>query len=160
MTSDLEKSLGVVRSDRFKSQGERRLAGLLDSYDIRYRYEQGVLVEDKEKPKIWHPDFYLPEFSVYIEYFGLAGNQDYDLGIKRKKHIYSEMGLDVIPVYPWTFYDDWQGYVMGSLRGILDRRLDTFFGKQYQTPQQGLHNRNSSRMGTRGYARPRGSHYR
>lgn len=160
MTSDLEKSLRVARSDRFKSEGERRLAELLDSYDIRYRYEQGVLVEDKKKPKIWHPDFYLPEFGVYIEYFGLAGNQEYDLGIKRKKRIYSEMGLDVIPVYPWTFCDDWQGYVMDSLHGILNRRLDTLFGKQYTTAQQGPANRYLSRMGTREYGRPKGSHYR
>jgi hypothetical protein len=46
----------------------------------------------------WYPDFHLPEFETYIEYYGLAGKQDYDKGIKTKEAVYSKMGLDVISV--------------------------------------------------------------
>ncbi|NIO22376.1 MAG: hypothetical protein GTN76_17035, partial [Candidatus Aenigmarchaeota archaeon] len=88
-----------------------------------YHYEPGVLVNSVyEKPRIWYPDFYLPEFGAYIEYFGLVGKQNYDGGIKTKEDAYSKTGLEVIPVYPWTFAGNWQGYIMKELEQITIRR--------------------------------------
>jgi len=130
MTSDLEARLGEKRQP-FKSEGERRIADYLESCGIRYEYERGVLVLDRDKPKIWHPDFYLPEFAVYLEYFGLAGNEEYDSGVRRKIGVYREMSMDVVPVYPWTFCDDWQGYILQNVRSILQRRSQAFFAKKY-----------------------------
>ena len=147
MISDLESKLRSS-PDPFKSEGERRIAAYLDSCAVRYQYEQGVLVQDGGKPKIWHPDFYLPEFAVYLEYFGLAGNREYDLGVKRKIGIYRDMGMDVVPVYPWTFCDDWQGYIVRNLRMILQRRTTAFFAKEYSK------NRSQGNYGRPGYGRP------
>jgi len=132
MVYDLEKKLGRTRKDIFKSEGERRIAYFLDNYGIRYVYEQGLLVKDRDKPKIWHPDFFLPEFALYIEYYGMAGNQDYDRGIEHKKSVYDEMGLDVLSVYPWTFCDDWQGYLMDNLYQVSNRRLGDLDRKGYR----------------------------
>ena len=50
----------------FKSEGERRIAYFLDDNRIRYQYEPGVLVNTAyDKPRIWYPDFHLPEFASY-----------------------------------------------------------------------------------------------
>lgn len=159
MTTDLEKRVGQ-KKDGFKSEGERRIGEFLDSYGIRYRYEQGVLVEDKGKPKIWHPDYFLPEFGIYLEYFGLAGEPDYDRGIKRKKKIYSEMGLEVISVYPWHFCDDWRGYILDNIEGIQNKRLKTFSEKRYGNPRRPLSYSRVFRGKQMGYSARGGRGYR
>ncbi len=152
MQGNLEKKVESDRNNRFKSKGERRIAELLDSYGIRYNYEQGVLVEDKGKPKLWHPDFHLMEYGVHIEYYGLAGNREYDQGIRRKTTVYRKMGLAVIPVFPWTFCDNWQGHIMDSLQGILRRRMQTLSDKLETRQKPALAYRGGGP--TSGYGRP------
>ena len=79
MNQELEKIVKGKGLLKFKSEGERRIASFLKDNSIKYQYEPGVLVNSWEhKPRIWYPDFYLPEFGTYIEYFGLAGRQNYD----------------------------------------------------------------------------------
>jgi len=41
-------------------------------------------------------DFYLPDYNIYIEYWGLEGKTDYNVKIKRKKRIYEEKRLKLI----------------------------------------------------------------
>jgi hypothetical protein len=139
---NLENLLGGKRGLKLKSEGERRIAYFLEENSIRYQYEAGVLVNSIEKqPRIWYPDFYLPEFGTYIEYYGLKGQRSYDKGIKRKETTYSRMGLDVIPVYPWTFSENWQGYIMKELKQHVTRRYKNLMSKPYwsQTSNAGYH---------------------
>jgi len=132
MILSLEEKLSTGGSNRFKSEGERKIASFLDSNAIRYHYEQGVLVTSTDKKqRIWYPDFYLPEFGSYIEYFGLAGHADYDSGIKVKESTYAAMGLPVIALYPWTFADDWQGYIMKELQRTAFQRYRDIMAKPY-----------------------------
>ena len=71
----LENRLKDSRQLDFKSAGERQIAYFLKDNSIRYRYEPGVLVEGpNRKQRIWYPDFYLPEFKSYIEYYGIKGD--------------------------------------------------------------------------------------
>jgi len=116
----------------FKSEGERRIAYFLDSNSIKYHYEPGILVQSTEKkPRIWYPDFHLPEFNIYIEYYGLVGNQNYDIGIKTKESVYSKMGLDVVSLYPWMFNENWQGYIMKEIKRTTTRRHRNLMAKPY-----------------------------
>jgi hypothetical protein len=78
-----------------------------------------------------YPDYYLPEFGAYIEYYGLVGRQNYDEGIKRKETLYSKAGLEVIPVYPWTFNGNWQEYIMKELERITLSRYENLMAKPY-----------------------------
>ena len=124
----------IIGSDYpgFKSEGERRIAYFLDNNSIRYQYEQGVLINSYYgKSRIWYPDFYLPEFKSYVEYFGMAGRPCYDRGIKQKENVYSKMGLDVISVYPWMFKEDWKGYLMRGLKRNIDRQYRSLKTKPY-----------------------------
>ena len=137
MHQNLEDVIEGEKRPNFKSEGERRIAYFLDSNTIKYRYEPGILVNSIDhRPRIWYPDFYLPEFGTYIEYYGLAGRQNYDRGIKRKEVVYSKMGLDVIPVFPWTFTENWQGYLMTELEQTAIRRYRTLMAKPYWSQSQ------------------------
>ena len=120
----------------FKSEGEFKIARFLEQNSIKYHYESGVLVSHpKDKPRIWYPDFYLPEFGTYIEYFGLSGKQHYDQGIKVKQSIYLKMGLSVIPVFPWTFNEDWEGYIMKELERKTIDAYKNLMSKPYWRQQ-------------------------
>ena len=131
MTGNLESTLRN-KQPSFKSEGERRIAYFLNDNRIKYHYEPGVLVNtDYGKPRIWYPDFYLPEMGTYIEYYGLAGRNNYDRGIKRKEAAYAQMGLAVIPVYPWTFTGNWQAYIMEGLEQIASSRYKNLKSKPY-----------------------------
>ena len=98
MSDGLEKILGPQRV-HFKSDGERRIGNFLDNHKIRYQYEPGVLVNDQhDKLRVWYIDFKLPEYAAFIEYFGMAGNPQYDEGIKAKMAVYKRMEIGVNPL--------------------------------------------------------------
>ena len=143
----------------FKSEGERRIAYFLDTNSIKYIYEPGVLVNSvQEKPRIWYPDYYLPEFKTYIEYYGLAGKQNYDRGIKAKESAYSKAELDVISVYPWMFKENWQEYIMKELKRNTSRRYKNLITKPYWSKNRStLNNKFTPAWG--GYRRGGTKHY-
>jgi len=122
---DLEQRLTASRQGPFKSAGERRIAEILDASGIRYDYERPLLVLDRGQPRIWYPDFYLPELAVYLEYFGIVADEGYDRRTRHKKAVYEAMELDVIAIYPATFRTDWRGYIVDSLEKITARRQST-----------------------------------
>ena len=131
MINNLENVIEGSECPKFKSEGERRIAYFLKDNSIRYQYESGVLINSDNKPRIWYPDFHLPEFGTYVEYYGLAGKQDYDKGIKTKEATYSKMGLNMVPVYPWMFAEDWKGYIMKELKNVTVQRYRKLMSKPY-----------------------------
>ena len=142
---NLEERLIGQGSGKFRSEGERRIADFLESNSIKYHYEPALLVTSgHEKLRIWYPDYYLPEFGVYIEYFGLVGRQSYDEGVKAKETQYSKTGLAVIPVYPWTFAGNWQEYIMKELEQISLRRYESLMAKPYWSQHRSTAQRHDS----------------
>jgi hypothetical protein len=62
--------------DNLKSKGEEAIAEVLKKYNIDFVYEYPLLIKeqkegDGEKLRIWYPDFWLPKYSIIIEYFGM-----------------------------------------------------------------------------------------
>jgi hypothetical protein len=129
---NLEYKIKDKTAATYRSAGERKIAYFFDNNAIKYQYEPAVLVNtDNNRSRIWYPDFYLPEFKTYLEYFGLAGQPGYDDGIKKKLSTYSKMGLDVISLYPWMFKEDWKGYIMKELETNTIRQYRNLMAKPY-----------------------------
>jgi len=148
--STLENRLNNIEPSQFKSNGERKIAYFLEKNLIDYQYEKSVIVTmDDSKQRIWYPDFYLPEFGTYIEYYGLAGQTNYDKGIKVKEDVYSNMGLNVMPVYPWMFAEDWQGYIMKELKNMTVQHYRKLMNKPYWSKTSSRPYRNSFRSSNR-----------
>jgi hypothetical protein len=127
-----ENNLENKVKDNYRSDGERKIAGLLDQYKIKYVYEKPTLVQDNgSKLRLWYPDFTLPEFDILIEYYGMAngGNDDYDKGVKRKQDVYLNGHNKAISVYRSTFNGNWQQYILGGIQNILQKRSTCFEGK-------------------------------
>lgn len=132
MASELERETNRDYRSRLKSIGERKIAYFLDGNNIQYQYESPALVKAYDlKFRIWYPDFFLPEFNTYIEYFGIVGDHNYDMGVKKKELTYLESGLDVISVFPTMFKGNWQAYIMNGLKSNVLRRYRSLMNKPY-----------------------------
>lgn len=91
-----------------KSGGERILANYFYRNKIRYEYEKAV-TEDSGRI-ISRPDFYLPDYDVYVEYWGMADTEDskerreYTKSMEWKRARYRENGIKFISIYPREIY--------------------------------------------------------
>ncbi|MEI8064679.1 MAG: hypothetical protein WCH84_11530, partial [Verrucomicrobiota bacterium] len=71
----------TIRAEQVKSHAEQKIADFLSRNGIRYEYERpievGIWIFNEELCK---PDFYLPDYDVYVEYWGM---KDVEEGYKR-----------------------------------------------------------------------------
>jgi len=77
----------TLNNERVKSHGELLIANFLFSNGIAYKYEGFYSPENKMPLEAtYRPDFYLPDFKVYIEYFGIDENGNTAEYIPRDKY--------------------------------------------------------------------------
>ncbi|MBC2714944.1 MAG: hypothetical protein HF978_06505 [Desulfobacteraceae bacterium] len=132
MDQNLEKKIAYQNKSNYKSEGERKIAEFLDNNQIQFQYEPAVLLyTPTSKSRIWYPDFHLPEFKTYIEYYGLAGDPSYNQSITIKQSTYSKNAMNVIPVYPWMLSENWQGYIMKNLEKNTIQTYRNLMSKPY-----------------------------
>lgn len=105
----------TLRGENVKSIGERRIADYFQRNNIKYVYEheargKGLFFDYK----ISNPDFYLPDYGVYVEYWGLVDADDnwtrtrYVRDMKRKMAIYHRNNIKFISLYPRNLENlDW-----------------------------------------------------
>ena len=87
----------TYKGDFVKSYGEKAIANLLFKHGFEYRYEQG----HRWDGRTYRPDFTLTEYKVVIEYFGLAGNKEYDKKIVEKRNYWARRrDYKFIELYP------------------------------------------------------------
>jgi len=88
-----------------RSNSERMIADYFHQNNIRYVYEQDAMNRWNTR-RISRPDFYLPDYGIYVEYWGLLGVQDsrlrsrYEQSMKWKIAKYHENDIKFISIYP------------------------------------------------------------
>lgn len=93
---ELNKTIQAANGTVVQSDGERIIAeelaamGLSFRYDNRFRIVKGYAIR---------PDFYLPEFDVYVEYWGMEDNLDYRIGMMEKQKLYQQAGKRLVSLY-------------------------------------------------------------
>ncbi|MEZ4601595.1 MAG: HEAT repeat domain-containing protein [Syntrophotaleaceae bacterium] len=92
----LQKEIRARDGTWVQSEGERLICDTLESEKIRYRYDERFRILDGYAIR---PDFYLPEFDVYIEYWGMD-TADYKIGMLKKQKLYQQQGKRLISLYP------------------------------------------------------------
>ncbi len=77
LRSKFEKSAGrshwSMNGEKMRSIEETLIANFLFLHGIEYEYEKRYPFYDNPK-KTYHPDFYLPEYDIYWEHFGIDEN--------------------------------------------------------------------------------------
>ena len=92
---ELNKTIRTHNGTFVQSEGERRIAELLSRRGITYRYDERMRIIEGYAIR---PDFYLPEFDVYIEYWGMD-TIDYKIGMLKKLKLYQQEGKKLISLY-------------------------------------------------------------
>jgi len=78
------KRLRTVDETAVQSKGEKRIGDWLAAKGIGYRYDERMMMAGGERIR---PDFYLPEFDVYIEYWGMD-TPEYVANMRNKQILY------------------------------------------------------------------------
>lgn len=123
----------TILEERVKSYGEMVIANYLTQHGIRYEYETAYPIDTRtEDFGQYHPDFYLPDYDLYIEYFGvdrkgnvpgyfsgkgkLSASEAYQEGMRWKRSIHKEHGTTLIECYAYEHFE-------GVLIEVLEKKL-------------------------------------
>lgn len=118
-----------------KSYGEMEIANYLFSNNIKYEYEKDYKINTKTNEyKQYQPDFYLPDYDIYIEYFGIDRNknvpdyfeskhgkspkEEYNDSIAWKKSTHKKFNTILIDLY---YYDNKEGNLLSNLEKHLKK---------------------------------------
>jgi hypothetical protein len=93
---ELQKTIRAKDGTVVQSDGERLICEVLAAEGIQYRYDERFRILNGHAIR---PDFYLPEFDVYIEYWGMD-TADYKIGMLKKQQLYQQQGKKLISLYP------------------------------------------------------------
>jgi hypothetical protein len=94
-TVEINKTIPTQAGGWVQSDGERLIANYLHAHQIAYRYDERLQIIDGYAIR---PDFYLPEFDLYIEYWGMD-TTDYKIGMLKKQKLYQQQGKKLLSLY-------------------------------------------------------------
>ncbi len=123
----------TLLGEQVKSYGEMHIANFLLEHGVKYEYEAEYPVDTRtEEYSQYCPDFYLPDYELYIEYFGINRNGEvptywegkdgktateiYQESMKWKRNLHKEHGTELIEFYAYE-------HMEGNLLETLETRL-------------------------------------
>ena len=80
---------------KVRSRAEALISNFFYNNKIRSVYERTIYYEENGEPKTLHPDFYLPDYELYIEYNEIK-KKSYIKNKEYTKKIYDSLGLKVL----------------------------------------------------------------
>ncbi len=102
------------------SNSEKEVADYLQTLNIWWQYEQPIYVSDeKDRPRVWTPDFYLPELGIYIE---VCGSKNFDYEYRAK--IYKKNRVPLIFIHRFKDKKYWQKYLREKISEIHRNRWE------------------------------------
>ncbi len=139
----------TINDEVVKSYGEMLIANFLAQHGVKYIYEADYNVDTRtEEYRQYKPDFYLPDYNIYIEYFGIDRNGKvpeyftgkdgksasavYNESIAWKRKIHKEHGTRLIECYA---YENFEGTLIQNLENKLsdielkDLSIDEILGE-------------------------------
>lgn len=125
----LKKEQKTIKGEKVKSLEEVVIANFLYLHGVKYEYEREYpyKMEDKYRKK-YRPDFYLSEYDIYIEHFGINKNKraphlskieekKYLNDMKEKQNLHHEKGTKLIETYSYYYSE---GILLEKLQNKLD----------------------------------------
>lgn len=130
----------TVNNEIVKSYGEMDIANFLTQNNIRYIYEHPYIIDTRTSEYgQYHPDFYLPDYNIYIEYFGVNRNIEvpsyfkgannmsatevYRASMEWKRSTHRENQTVMIECYA---YEKFEGILLDNLKEKLEEESVVF----------------------------------
>lgn len=100
------------------SAPEEQVSDYLKMLGLSRIYQSPVFVyDDKNRPRVWTPDFYIPELGMYVE---VCGSERFNYTFRKK--IYSKNGLSVIFIHFYKEKGKWKTYLVSKIKEIEEQR--------------------------------------
>lgn len=137
----LANDIRTLKGEAVKSLGECLVANYLFKQGIEYKYEPAY--EHRTASPLYrqyHPDFYLPEHGIYVEYYGIdrEGNtapyvdrEKYHEGMAWKRQLHAEEGTRLIELYHYELLE-------GRLFDAIDAQLAALHVEYQPLPQEAV----------------------
>jgi len=123
----------TINNETVKSYGEMDIANFLTQNGIQYTYEHPYKVDTRTSEYgQYNPDFYLPEYDIYVEYFGvnkdgevpsyfkgangMTATQAYQASMKWKRETHSANDTILIECFAYEKFD---GVLLENLKKKL-----------------------------------------
>lgn len=101
----------TLNGEYLKSYEEVEIANFLTLHGVKYQYESDYPIDTASVSyRQYQPDFYLPEYDLYIEHFGVGRDgrvaphvdqQAYLSGMKWKRSVHQDHGTKLIETYSY-----------------------------------------------------------
>lgn len=118
----------TLRGELVKSFEELLIADWLTLHGIRYSYEHPYEYQTSTtKKRQYRPDFYLTDYEIYLEHFGIDKNgntapgidkEQYNEGISWKRNIHAQFGTKLVESYSW---ERKEGRILELLKEKLEK---------------------------------------
>jgi len=99
---------------------EKEVAQYLKELGLQWMFESPIFVYDeKDRPRVWTPDFYIPKLGMHIE---VCGSEKYDY--EYRDRIYQNNGYYVIFIHAYKHAQQWKKHLLKKLMEIEEQRHD------------------------------------
>ena len=100
------------------TNAEKKVADCLQELGLWWWYEFPVFIYDeKERPRVWTPDFYIPKLGMYIEVCGKK-REDYEF----RERIFKKNGYHIVFLHLYKKESMWKKYLVKRIMEIEDLR--------------------------------------
>lgn len=122
------KAYKTLNNEQVKSLEETKIANFLFMHNVRYEYERLYPFEGSDpQRKAYRPDFYLTDYDIYLEHFGISKDggvpwlseieeKKYLDGIKWKRAFHAENKTILLETY--SYYSS-EGVLLKKLEELL-----------------------------------------
>lgn len=137
----------TFKGEKVKSFGECQIANCLFKLGIEYKYEAKYKYPTHSRDyRQYQPDFYLPEYGIYIEHFGIDRNgntppyvnrEEYHLNMNWKRETHKKYGTKLIETY---YYEHTEDLLLSSLKTKLKQANIKFNPRSLEDVLENLKN--------------------
>lgn len=126
----------TLNAEKVKSYGEMDIANFLFENGVKYIYEHPYKIDTRDKEHgQYYPDFYLPDYDIYIEYFGvnrklevpdffrnshgMSAKEAYRSSMRWKRRLHEKNHTRLIECFA---YERFEGVLLQNLKNNLKKQ--------------------------------------
>ena len=124
--NDMKINLDTIKGEHVKSTEEAMIANFLYTNGINYEYEKEYPFKSDKK---YHPDFYLTDYDIYLEHFGISEDErvpwlseieerKYLEGMKWKREFHKQNNTILLETY--SYYNK-EKRLLDELKTLLEK---------------------------------------
>ena len=89
---------------------EKQVADYLEELGLWWHYESPVfLIDERGRPRVWTPDFYIPKLGMYVE---VCGSESLREHYQYREKMYRKNDYSVIFLHLYKEREKWKSYLL------------------------------------------------